>query len=92
MAPAMRRTSGSPELVSWRRWLGTAQGYMRLAREGNTQALADLGIEQALRKLATPRDLADSDDEPEGVDAELKPTGPLDQHATPAAWARPRRR
>lgn len=47
----------------WGEWLAenftaskrTAQGYMRLARAEDAQALAHLGIEGALRQLATPR-------------------------------------
>jgi hypothetical protein len=54
----------------------TAAGYMRIARESNVQALADLGIERALQELATPRDV-----DPEPVDAEVVDAEPAEEGA-----------
>lgn len=48
---------------NWGEWLGThfagstrvAQTYMRLARHPNAHELAHLGVEEALKQIATPR-------------------------------------
>jgi hypothetical protein len=50
----------------------TAQGYMRLARCEDAQALAHLGVEAALKQLAAPKDDEREADEPADELAELR--------------------